>query len=287
MERTRREPKKAAALPANVLRGLASLAEGNERAIAAMLDYQPANSALGGADLSAALVAKLADTMAVNSLSAEALMARFFDDAMLGAYCVSRLGKSGKGNAATLAARVAKEWARPAFEPLAAAAEGAPAPKKQKVASAAPLASAAAAPPSAPPAAKAPAAVPKKAAAAAAQSIDTLAGVLAKHGFGKAMPACKCFRAFARGATGAKLRTIDAMLGTPCGLVEASPGDTGMLECDREAEAMPLAQFMRWSLTEAGEQHGTTYFSWCDKAFYTTEFGYQHRGGGCGKYNWE
>ena len=51
--------------------------------------------------------------MTVNNLSSEALLARFFDDELLGDYCRDRLGKSDKGNSATLAARIAREWAKP------------------------------------------------------------------------------------------------------------------------------------------------------------------------------
>jgi len=63
-----------------------------------------------------ALHEKLAQVMAVNSLSSEQMLARFFDPGTLGEYCV-RLGKSDKGAVATLAARIAKEWSRPDFGP--------------------------------------------------------------------------------------------------------------------------------------------------------------------------
>ena len=116
MERARRAPKKAAALPSNVQRGLESLAENNVATIASMLDVQ------GACPNAAAVAAALADCMAVNNLSAEALLARFFDEGLLSAYCAAKIGKSGKGNAATLAARIAKEWAKPSFYPLTMAA---------------------------------------------------------------------------------------------------------------------------------------------------------------------
>ena len=68
-----------------------------------------------------ALVGALIECMSVNSLSAEALLARFFDASLLGDYCAAQLGKSAKGNAATLAARIAREWAKPSFGATAAA----------------------------------------------------------------------------------------------------------------------------------------------------------------------
>jgi hypothetical protein len=66
----------------------------------------------------AKLLASLADCMTMNSLSAEALLARFFNADMLRTYCEHRLGVSGKGNEATLAARIARVWSKPNFEPL-------------------------------------------------------------------------------------------------------------------------------------------------------------------------
>ena len=100
------------------MRGLASLVEGNEGVVASMLSL-----AAGDRD-SAACVAKLVDCMGVNNLSAEALLARFFDGALLGEYCAARLCKSAKGNAATLAARIAREWAKPAFAPVSGGGGG-------------------------------------------------------------------------------------------------------------------------------------------------------------------
>ena len=64
----------------------------------------------------------LKDCMSVNNLSAETLLARFFDVSVLRTYSETRLGKSGKGNEATLAARIAKAWSDPKFEPLPLAA---------------------------------------------------------------------------------------------------------------------------------------------------------------------
>jgi hypothetical protein len=51
--------------------------------------------------------------MRLNSLSAEMLLARFFDASLLGAYCERRLGKSAKGSASTLAARIVAAWEKP------------------------------------------------------------------------------------------------------------------------------------------------------------------------------
>ena len=115
---SRSVPTKSVAISPSVMRGLASLVEGNEGVVASMLSL-----AADDRD-SAACVAKLADCMGVNNLSAEALLARFFDSALLGEYCAARLGKSAKGNAATLAARIAREWAKPAFAPLSGGGGG-------------------------------------------------------------------------------------------------------------------------------------------------------------------
>ena len=79
----------------------------------------------------------------VNNISAEQLLANYCDASMLAVYC-RRLGKSDKGGAATLAERIAREWAKPSFvgptedgggatsgkRKAAAAAE--PKPKQQK-----------------------------------------------------------------------------------------------------------------------------------------------------------
>eukprot|EP00322_Chrysochromulina_rotalis_P019052 CAMPEP_0115884516 /NCGR_PEP_ID=MMETSP0287-20121206/30161_1 /TAXON_ID=412157 /ORGANISM="Chrysochromulina rotalis, Strain UIO044" /LENGTH=385 /DNA_ID=CAMNT_0003340829 /DNA_START=1 /DNA_END=1155 /DNA_ORIENTATION=- len=60
--------------------------------------------------------------MGVNGISAEMLMASYFSQGMLAAYCTHRIGKSDKGGTATLAERIAREWAKPTFEPLPAPA---------------------------------------------------------------------------------------------------------------------------------------------------------------------
>ena len=114
---SRRAPKKAAAsLPTGVLTGLGSLVEGNESFIAKMLSVSdlPEDTSEAQQQLKSALT----DCMAMNDLSAEVLLARFFDASVLKKYCEDRLGASGKGNEATLAARIARAWAKPDFEPL-------------------------------------------------------------------------------------------------------------------------------------------------------------------------
>ena len=117
--RPRRAATQATALPANVRRGLSSFCTGNDAIISAMLGGE----ATGRSD--STVVDKLAQVMAVNSLSAEQMLARFFDASVLAEYC-ERLGKSSNGPAATLAARIAKEWAQPDFA-AEAADEGSPA----------------------------------------------------------------------------------------------------------------------------------------------------------------
>ena len=104
-------PRRAASqptLPANIRRGLESICVGNETLITTMLGAE-ANGRGDGT-----LVDKLAQVMAVNTLSAEQMLARFFDAGTLGAYC-AHLGKSDKGAVATLAARIAREWSHPDF----------------------------------------------------------------------------------------------------------------------------------------------------------------------------
>lgn len=61
------------------------------------------------------LVDALLDVLRVNALSHEMLLARFFDASALSSYCEGVLGKSGKGSAATLAERIAREWSKPGF----------------------------------------------------------------------------------------------------------------------------------------------------------------------------
>lgn len=114
--RPRRASSQPAAIAANVRRGLESfIAAGNEAVITQMLGAE----ATGRSENS--LVDKLVQVMHVNSLNHEMLLARFFDSSVLAAYC-NRLGQSDKGSAATLAARIAKEWSRPDFGEVEASA---------------------------------------------------------------------------------------------------------------------------------------------------------------------
>jgi hypothetical protein len=69
-------------------------------------------------DIKTKLMEALTNCMAMNNLSAEALLARFFHVDLLRKYCEERLGQSGKGNEATLAARIARAWSKPNFQPL-------------------------------------------------------------------------------------------------------------------------------------------------------------------------
>eukprot|EP00984_Skeletonema_dohrnii_P015412 scaffold6652_cov78-Skeletonema_dohrnii-CCMP3373.AAC.1 len=73
----------------------------------------------------------LTDCMAMNNLSAEALLARFFHVSLLRSYCEDRLGVSSKGNEATLAARIARAWSKPNFEPLPVASAASKPSSKQ------------------------------------------------------------------------------------------------------------------------------------------------------------
>ena len=79
----------------------------------ALVETHPSNVAkmLSAPDESAGqLVDRIAGVMAVNSLSAEAVLARFFSADLMSAHLAGRLGKSGKGNPATLAARIVAQW---------------------------------------------------------------------------------------------------------------------------------------------------------------------------------
>ncbi|KAL7533684.1 hypothetical protein ACHAXR_008073 [Thalassiosira sp. AJA248-18] len=127
---SRRAPKKAAYLPAGVTTGLESLVEGNESIIASMLSVDI--KSLPSPDARTKLIASLTDCMAMNDFSAEALLARFFDVSVLRTYCERRLGVSSKGNAATLAARVARAWSKPTFGPLPLEEEGGDCNEKKK-----------------------------------------------------------------------------------------------------------------------------------------------------------
>ena len=105
MSSRRRAPKRKP-VSASVRAGLESLADGNVETIASMLDKELR-------DVAAAADA-LEEVMAVNSFSAEMLLANYFSAELLAPYC-GTLGKSAKGSAATLAGRIAAEWAKPSF----------------------------------------------------------------------------------------------------------------------------------------------------------------------------
>ena len=92
----------------SVRAGLASFCDGNESTVRQMTD------AGAGDDL----VEKLLGVMGVSKISAEQLLANYFSAGVLGAYA-RRIGKSDKGDQATLAERIAREWAKPSFEPPA------------------------------------------------------------------------------------------------------------------------------------------------------------------------
>jgi hypothetical protein len=64
--------------------------------------------------------------MGVNHLTAEMVMARFFETSVLSHYSQEVLEKSGKGSAATLAARIAKEWSKPDFQSSTSASTSTP-----------------------------------------------------------------------------------------------------------------------------------------------------------------
>ena len=86
--------------------GLESIIDGNERALRSMLDASASDD----------LVEKLIDVMGVSNINAEMLLANYFSASMLSTYS-ARLGKSDKGGTATLAERIAREWAKPSFTP--------------------------------------------------------------------------------------------------------------------------------------------------------------------------
>jgi hypothetical protein len=118
-----------ASLPPNIERGLASLVEGNARLISSMLSIDLKKSKKTDEDgndnnendnNTQLLVSALSDCIRINDLSIEAFLTRFFDKSVLSKYCINKLAKnynvSGKGNEATLAARIGKIWSKPDFE---------------------------------------------------------------------------------------------------------------------------------------------------------------------------
>jgi hypothetical protein len=111
------------------------------------------------------------------------------------------------------------------------------------------------------------------AAVAPAKVFMTMKDVLSKHGFSR-QPKCKCFKNYCKSA---RLEDIDKLLGMKC--IDAQKYDTSILNGSDE-EQMKLAAYMQ----EQEDNDTNEYFSWCDKVFYTREFGYDHRGArGCYK----
>ena len=110
------------ALPDSIRRGLLSLVEGNEDLIAKMLSVSEKED--DDDTRRSSLVTALTDCMTMNNLNAESLLARFFDSSVLSEYCTKRLDVSGKGNEATLAARISRAWNKDTFEALPLVAGG-------------------------------------------------------------------------------------------------------------------------------------------------------------------
>ena len=106
--RARRAPPGLDALRPGVQHGLRQLVSNNVSTVCDMLDKP------SGTD-SEDLLKACAEVMGQQQLSPESFLGRFFSAAVLGAHC-AKLGKSDKGNEATLAARASKEWRRPGFE---------------------------------------------------------------------------------------------------------------------------------------------------------------------------
>jgi hypothetical protein len=97
----------------SIRRGLESLVAAGENAsyIAKMLSVDAAS-----ASSSDKIANALEACMGMNNVTAEMLLARFFDESVLSHYSKDVLEKSGKGSAATLAERIAKEWSKPDFQ---------------------------------------------------------------------------------------------------------------------------------------------------------------------------
>ena len=108
MSRRSRAPKDPLAnLSAGVKLGLERLVADSAPEVASMLDKDkdvPVSD----------LVIACAAVMQQQQLSAESFLGRFFNVSLLSAHA-DVLGKSAKGNEATLAARIAREWQRPGF----------------------------------------------------------------------------------------------------------------------------------------------------------------------------
>ena len=126
MSRSRRSRASAPAFPslgAGTQQGLRLLVADNTATVAAMLDAGSGDSSVE------ALCEKCAGVLKQQQLSPESFLARFFEAGVLGPHAV-KLGKSGKGSSATLAARIATAWARNANIPAASE----PSPEKRKLA---------------------------------------------------------------------------------------------------------------------------------------------------------
>lgn len=104
----------------SIRRGLESICIGNESYVTKILSLDKAAAAASSnndesSDNQKIITNALEGCMKMNNLSAEMLLARFFDDSVLSQYSIKVLNKSGKGSAATLAARIAKEWSKNDF----------------------------------------------------------------------------------------------------------------------------------------------------------------------------
>lgn len=104
--RSRRGPVDAfPALPQGIQKGMQRLVGDHAATIASMLDISD--------DSEASLICeKCAQVMKQQQLSASSFLARFFQADMLSQHATDVLQKSGKGSAATLADRIAAEWAK-------------------------------------------------------------------------------------------------------------------------------------------------------------------------------
>ncbi len=102
-------------------RGLKSLVKGNEPYISKMLSVDiegdDGRDMMEESESMNKIMKAIIDCMNMNNLTAEMLLARFFDTSVLSAYSINIIGKSGKGSSATLAARIAKEWSKDEFQP--------------------------------------------------------------------------------------------------------------------------------------------------------------------------
>jgi hypothetical protein len=89
------------------------MVEGNEAYISKLLSLnEPEDGCVSRTTNIERIADSLVDCMTMNNLSAEMLLARFFDKSVLSVYSQNILKKSGKGSALQLSARIAKEWQR-------------------------------------------------------------------------------------------------------------------------------------------------------------------------------